>query len=944
MMVFTTMPFGKGLSTDKVWAADEAVTEISTPEGFADMEPDGNYKLVANIEVKQPYSKSFRGTFDGDGHVITLKAKVSSGNAGLFAETSSGADIKNVIVNAEIVTTDASFSNGTGGLIGKISGDTRINNCGVCGSIINNSTSTGYPSIVGGLVGYHCNGNCVISNSFTNCSIVNDNKYSSACTGGVMGKTSNYYTLEFINSYVSGDITGSKGYIGGITGYENCNNNYKHTYRNCYVAGKVQSTNTQVYAYGFASSYLNSGVVFENCFYNSDLNDKRFNKEASGITGKSSVELKGLASELGDAFQEDKTNLNNGYLILDWQYVDPNATCTVKFNISPKKSVLTWDGKEQAVSEFAWLAQQVNSGKNANCSAVLTKDIDLGGVDNWTPIGKSSGYPFKGNFDGQGYAVRNLKIESSKSENYGLFGYVNEGTAKNLIVDGKIDISGSGSSSYGVAGIVETFYGTKGTIENCINKVVVNGSQNVGGIVRYISGGYNTATKSILNCINEADIKSNSNNAAGIVGYVSGQVTIDSCYNRGNCTTGSWRAGGIVAYLSNSYAKINNCYSTGSVTGKEANPVVGKKSSGSVSNCYYLDAVGTDANATAKTADELKALAPTLGGNFIAAPNGMNDGYSILKFQIQTYQIKFTVNDENAVVSIEGQDGKHEGNTWTFTLPDGEYAYTVSSYGKVSQYGEITVKGAGQEKDITLEKAKTKDVSFDITPKGASVTVSIMLDGKVVKSGAARTYTLPYGEYTYLIKTKGYAKVSDTLKVDETSDASVKITLTESSAWDGETLSKPSGDGTEASPYIIDDGEMLAWLAKEINDASSVKAIYAELADDINLGDNPWTPIGKDFHEFQGSFDGKGYTVCGINVKDTTNAGLFGVIKGAEIKNFIVSGTISGTENAGGIAGKAKDTDCKFINCGNEATVNGKNSAGILGYKNTYELKCELSM
>ncbi len=130
MMVFTTMPFGIGGGTEKVWAADNAVIEISTAEGFANMKSDGNYKLVDKIEVTQPYSKSFRGTFDGDGHVITLKAKVSSGNAGLFAETSSGADIRNVIVNAEIESSATNYS-GTGGLIGKVSGNTTVRNCGV---------------------------------------------------------------------------------------------------------------------------------------------------------------------------------------------------------------------------------------------------------------------------------------------------------------------------------------------------------------------------------------------------------------------------------------------------------------------------------------------------------------------------------------------------------------------------------------------------------------------------------------------------------------------------------------------------------------------------------------------------------------------------------------------------------------------------------------------
>lgn len=1154
MMVFTTMPFGIGGGTEKVWAADNAVIEIRTAEEFADMNYDGNYKLVDNIEVTQPYSGSFRGTFDGDGHTITANLNVTSGNAGLFAKTGSGAKILNLVINAQVTSSVASSSYGTGGLVGQIDGSTTIENCGVKGEVNNTSTSTYSPVYIGGIVGY-LSDSLTIRNSFSSAGIKASSGSSSSSSGGLVGKGGSY-SITAENCYATGEVTG-KSYVGGLVGYGIASSYRPHTYTNVYTA--VQVTGDKAYALAYISSA--DYCTMKNCYYDSS-NTRAFNGKQEGITGKSSADLKGLASELGDAFQEDKTNLNNGYPILDWQYVDPNATCTVKFNVSPKESVLTWDGVEQAISQdgvytfegvkvgdhdykvsneagdyaaksgkisakgkpieqnvslelnkhnltfetepgnldlevksgeevlkpesgrtysvvngpysykasafgykstagnvevncgdktervkldaqpmvtvtfaynadktdvnggkievitgektmeakadskgmvyelpagykysykftsanyarqigeinltavteaenqsvklsmkektawegakditepdkdendtylissgsdLAWLAEQINNGKNANCSAVLTKDIDLGGVDNWTPIGKSSSYSFKGSFDGQGHKIKNIYIKSANSEQ-GLFGYVGttDAVVKNLEISGQIE----GGDNTG--GVVGTFAG--GKIEKCVNKATVIGAKNIGGIAGYIA---TSNQKSVIECVNLGKVSANYN-AGGIVGYVYYKCNVEDCYNRGVIESKE-KVGGIIGYLNDGSAKIQNCYSTGSVTGKDANPVVGKKSSGSVSNCYYLNTVGTDANATAKTADELKTLAPTLGGNFIAAPNGMNDGYPILKFQIPTYQIKFTVNDENAVVSIEGQDGKHEGNTWTFTLPDGDYRYTVSSYGKVSQYGEITVKGAGQEKDITLVKAKTKDVSFDITPKGANVTVSIMLDGKVVESGAARTYTLPYGEYTYQLKAKGYAKVNDTLKVDKNSNTKVTITLTESSAWDGATLSKPSGDGTEASPYIIADGEMLAWLAKEINDASSVKAIYAELADDINLGDNPWMPIGKDFHEFQGSFDGKGFTVSGINVKDTTDAGLFGVIKGAEIKNLIVSGTISGTKNAGGIAGKAQSIACEFINCGNEATVKGRYSAGILGNNFTSDVNCSFS-
>lgn len=110
-------------------------------------------------------------------------------------------------------------------------------------------------------------------------------------------------------------------------------------------------TNASDNACGFAYIYSDSGLNVENCFYNSELNDKSFNKDSTGITGKSSTELKGLASALGGAFQDNKTILNNGYPILDWQYIDPKATCTVTFNVNPKNSVLTWKGEKLAVRE-----------------------------------------------------------------------------------------------------------------------------------------------------------------------------------------------------------------------------------------------------------------------------------------------------------------------------------------------------------------------------------------------------------------------------------------------------------------------------------------------------------------------------------------------------------------------------------------------------------------
>ena len=591
-------------------------------------------------------------------------------------------------------------------------------------------------------------------------------------------------------------------------------------------------------------------------------------------------------------------------------------------------------------SQLRWFAAQVNdNGKSAIC-AQLTADIDLESKE-WTPIGKNYSYAYKGTFDGQKHTVSGLFISGSASQNCGLFGYVEKGTVKDLTVQGTITLTGSGGSSYGAGGIVGQLSGTEGSVRNCRSDVTITGGQNVGGIVGYVSSGYSTATKSITGCVNTGRITSNSNNAGGIVGYISGQVTVDSCYNRGTVAGGGWRAGGITAYLSSSNAVIKNCYTTGVVTGKDSAAVVGKKSSGSISGCYYLDTLGTDSNATAKTSEELKALASTLGEPFMTAPAGVNNGYPIFAWQVPTYAVTFRTGATGASITVNGISGQADADgKYTVKLPDGTYEYTVSAFGYQAAAGQVTVNGTEQTVTVTLTAVEQRTVRFNVTPTEAKAAVTVTWDGDghTVAAQSDGSYLLPEGAYTYTVKAKGYARVVEPLNVAK--DETIRVTLTPSTAWDGAGRDQPDGSGTQTDPYQIGSGAELAWLANAVNNASSGTKFYVVLTDDIDLGNQPWTPIGKDFHEFSGVFDGKGHVVEGLKVSNVADAGLFGVAKGAAIKNLVVRGSVTGTGNAAGILAKAKDEACTIENCGNEAAVTvtksgGGYAGGILGSTST---------
>jgi hypothetical protein len=202
---------------------------------------------------------------------------------------------------------------------------------------------------------------------------------------------------------------------------------------------------------------------------------------------------------------------------------------------------------------------------NLSGSYILVNDIILSG--NWTPIGTSTN-PFTGVFDGNGYTISGLTINST-SGRVGMFGQVglggivknlglinvnitgggtvghtggivgnNSGTVQNCYTTGSV--SGSGTSVSGIGGIVGV---NLGIVQNCYSMSTVTGidSVPVGGIV-----GSNNETGIVRNCYSTSDFIGNSRYAGGIVGY-NFRGTVENCYSTGDINS-SFTAGGIVGY------------------------------------------------------------------------------------------------------------------------------------------------------------------------------------------------------------------------------------------------------------------------------------------------------------------------------------------------------------------------------------------------------------
>lgn len=169
-----------------------------------------------------------------------------------------------------------------------------------------------------------------------------------------------------------------------------------------------------------------------------------------------------------------------------------------------------------------------------------TADIEISASDNWEPIGLS-GIPFAGNYDGNGFEIAGLFINTSRSFQ-GLFGFL-EGSVKNLTVRGDVaSIYSAGPYSHSFAGGIAGAMNNGALIENCVNYVNITADSYAGGIVGEIAENdlmRTDAATIIRNCINYGTITAVTDNAVnesamyfgGIAGRSNGIIT--DCENRG---------------------------------------------------------------------------------------------------------------------------------------------------------------------------------------------------------------------------------------------------------------------------------------------------------------------------------------------------------------------------------------------------------------------------
>lgn len=424
-------------------------------------------KLGGNIEISEKWtapigteeSKPFKGTFDGEGHVVSVKDGTTF--CGLFGYNAG--TIRNVIVTGTVDASSATDTN-VGGIAG--TNQRKVQNCGFYGRFENTAGKT-----IRGVA----NG---AGTGVENCWFYNTGEDSVDVAGNQWNKSKNSYVNK-------GDVSGGELVSGDFAAV---------------VAKKLNDA--------LADSWF-PWVTQEGCDYPVMLTEGKLVNVTSYDGADDTVVTIGDSGTASAAVTENTVTLKlaDSYtgetvyiisdpaeeVVIDGENATPRLTSasrTCVYTLPDGQRFVklyygtvdklnaddTWynaDAAEMTImsaKQLRTFAGMVNAGTDfAGKTIKLGADIALSGE--WMPIGTAE-HPFKGTFDGRiriigsnykYYAVSGLEVNGT-SPYAGLFGVVDGGTVQYLTVTGSVSSEAKDAHVGGIVGWLKA----KGTVETCV--------------------------------------------------------------------------------------------------------------------------------------------------------------------------------------------------------------------------------------------------------------------------------------------------------------------------------------------------------------------------------------------------------------------------------------------------------------------------------------------
>ena len=451
-------------------------------------------KLTADITydgLEAAITAVYEGTFDGQGHRITLDIEGNYDELGLFSNLGGSGVIKNLIIEGTL----------------KTSGKNAGAFCGLSSGLISHCAS--YATIMADRAG--------------------DSGH-----GGLVGMTYDNARIEYCLSAgkIESEVTT---HWGGFVGWK--------AWGSTVVNSSLEVMDIALPDLEGCNAFVRGGYTGQNNYYMTPMGD---NSGASPVTagqlssGEVCYKLNGSQADI----HWYQTLGEDALPVLDDThkrvYMTEEGTYTNEKTDTP-------DGSKEnpyvvkTAADLASLSSKFVAGQMVY--VVMDADIDMADVTDWKPLFNYPAatdehpYPFI-DFDGKNHVVRNLTCKTEGSYDYpGLFGVLC-GNVRNLGIE-NADIASTGGTGILGGYLGHSKYGKPCYVEN----VWVTGKLSASGYCGGMFG--NVADESHLtNCYANVEVTGESDLTGGIIGRVRGQVVMTNVYAAGSVNRGGGIIGG----------------------------------------------------------------------------------------------------------------------------------------------------------------------------------------------------------------------------------------------------------------------------------------------------------------------------------------------------------------------------------------------------------------
>lgn len=595
--------FGTAWADDlAIKSAEDWATFCSSPDAYA----NGSITLDADISVDKAFPAAFTGTFDGQGHAISMDGLAAKSKFALFSSTGEGAVIRNFTVSGKVTSTQPFAA-----VAVEVNGSTTIENVQVSADI----NASGYP--LSGFVVYNKS-----QLSMKNCTFsghIKSTSNASVDISGFISSMSGESSFKFDRCAFTGGIEILAGWRAGAfvstntsTLVADCEMNF------CEMSGSISQENGSERVGGFIGSpnTEKSSYIMRGCLMNGTCKRWNSNSDHTWITQENCIVMgcgtwKAMGSNTSatNCYLTPTTELtvNNmsGFNMASSESLSSGALCyslngdqssigfyqTLNSDAAPTldsthKQVFCSGRKHCDGTEYEGVSYNNESGTSTQdshdfvdglcsyCGSPEEADGYLliksqkgwdyfvkkhnAGTTNQnvrlfcdvkqdTPL--SDGYC--GTLDGQGHTITlNMVGETGR---FSLFGVIGSATIRNVVLDG--ELTGESNLAPIAARIDQTLL-----VENVVTKVKITQTTtndgNCAGMVALVNG-----TATFRNCISASTVSA-TKDAGGFVGWAPAQknINLENCIMIGEVTATTGASSVFLRVRNDCNVTMTNCF------------------------------------------------------------------------------------------------------------------------------------------------------------------------------------------------------------------------------------------------------------------------------------------------------------------------------------------------------------------------------------------------